>query len=390
MEDLISNNKFVALIDAAVDAIFVINGAGIIEITNQAAQRLLGYSQAELLNQNIKYLMPPPYRDHHDGYLSEYLKTGKSKIIGVGREVKIQRKDGLIVQVYLSIGRFEDDKEAKFVGIIRDLSVLKQNEAELVKTGTNLHKAELKISELINHLAHASRISVMGEMAANMAHEINQPLTAISSYAQACKRLLANDPSQIDQVSSTLDKVSAQAQRATEIIQSMRNWVRNKDVVRVSMDCNKLLMEVVDIANIEARSKNIELKLKLAPEPVTVMCEPIQIQQVALNLIKNSIDAVSEGSSTALNENLTITIQSKHLDDETIQILVSDHGPGISDKVADHLFDPFITTKESGMGLGLSICKTIIRIHGGELYFQSNPEGGTNFYFELPTAVESP
>lgn len=390
MEDLIGNNKFVALIDAAVDAIFVINGAGIIEITNQAAQRMLGYSQAELLNQNIKFLMPPPYRDQHDGYLSEYLKTGKSKIIGVGREVKIQRKDGLIVQVYLSVGRFEDDKQAKFVGIIRDLSVLKQNEAELVKTGTNLHKAKLEISELVNHLAHASRISVMGEMAANIAHEINQPLAAISSYAQACKRLLANDPSQIDKVSSTLDKVSAQAQRATEIIQSMRNWIRNKDAVRVSMDCNKLLLEVVDIANIEARSKNIELKLKLAPEPVNVICDPIQIQQVALNLIKNSIDAICDASGAALDQNLPITIQSKHLDDATIQILVSDRGPGICDKVADHLFDPFITTKESGMGLGLSICKTIIRVHGGELYFQSNPKGGTNFFFELPAAVESP
>lgn len=389
MESLTNNSKFSALVEAAVDAIFIINSVGIIETSNQAAQRMFGYSGSELLNQNIKFLMPPAYRDHHDGYLSEYLRTGKSKIIGVGREVEIQRKDGLIVQAYLSVGRFDDNNETKFVGIIRDLSALKQSEAQLLKTDTNLHNAELEITELTNRLAHASRVCVMGELATNLAHEINQPLTAISSYAQACKRLLANDPSQIEKVSETLDKVSAQALRATEIIQSMRNWIRNKDGVRVATDCNKLLKEVIGIANIEAQSKNIKLKLELAQEPLNIMCEPIQIQQVALNLIKNSIDALSDGAAAVKAENRTITIKSKRLDKDNIQVLVSDRGPGLSDEASEHLFEPFITTKEFGMGLGLSICKTIIRVHGGELYFKPNTDGGANFFFELPMAVRS-
>ncbi|MEQ8312750.1 MAG: PAS domain S-box protein [Gammaproteobacteria bacterium] len=381
MEELGISDEFLALLDAAVDSILVIDEKGIVRIANQAAERLLGYEQAEIVSRNIKLFMPAPFRENHDGYLENYLRTGQKKIIGIGREVQVQRKDGSIVDIHLSVGECSIGSTALFIGIIRDLSEQRASESALAH-------AEHEIHALVNQLAHVSRVGVMGEMASSIAHEINQPLTAISTYAQAGKRLLESDTSAIEDISSTLQKIHHQSLRAGEILHSMRNWIREKDITRQSSDCNSLLLEVVDIANIEAKKFNIELKPILDPELPLVMSDPVQIQQVALNFIKNSIDAVSELNLTSSDPRNTVLIKTEAIENDRIRVTVTDYGTGIVSSEASRLFDPFHTTKENGMGLGLSICRTIIHAHGGELAYENNQERGVSFYFILPTSVE--
>ncbi|NKB33884.1 MAG: PAS domain S-box protein [Pseudomonadales bacterium] len=380
MEKRVTQDRFSALLDAAVDGVFVINSSGEIEVANQAVERLLGYEQQEMLGRNIKYFMPSPYRENHDQYLADHMRTEETKIIGIGREVEAQHKDGMIIQIYLSVGRYDDGEEVKFVGIMRDLSELKKSEAEL-------QSAESEIHELVNRLAQVSRIGVMGEMAASIAHEINQPLTAISTYAQAATRLMQNDPSQAEQVEKTLEKINAQALRAGDIIKGLRSWIRDQDTERKSCDCNQLITEVVDIARMEAHNSDVLLKMELDTTELMVMCDPVQIQQVILNLIKNSIDAVDEFFTNKIDERRVVTIQSKRLEKERIEVSVSDLGPGIPADKSEELFTPFFTTKENEMGMGLSICQTIIRSHGGELAYENNPDAGVRFCFSLPTAV---
>ncbi|MFT7470440.1 MAG: two-component system sensor kinase FixL [Kiritimatiellia bacterium] len=381
MENQVTNDKFTALLNAATEGMFVIDSQGIIEIANNAVERLLGYDQTELIGRNVKFLMPSPNREQHDSYLSEHLRTGVNKIIGIGREVEALKKDGTLLQIYLSVGKYDDGQAIKFVGIIRDLSDLKSSEEKL-------ESAESEIRQLVDNLAHVSRIGVMGEMAAGIAHEINQPLTAISTYAKASIRLLQAEDKQLDEVVLALDKIENQALRAGDIIRGLRTWIREQDTKREDSDCNALVAEVVEIARMDARSSDIELHLNLIAKPASVVCDSIQIQQVVLNLVKNSIDAVNEYRLEKPDVKREIFILTENCGQERIKVTVTDYGPGISDNVADTLFDPFFTTKNTGMGMGLSICKTIIRAHGGELSYLSNPSGGASFYFILPTSIE--
>lgn len=382
MENLVEDKRFTALLDAAADGIFVINDKGIIQLANSGVERLLGYRQDELVGQNIKLVMPSPYRENHDAYISEHLRTGKKKIIGIGRDVEAQHKNGEVIEIFLSVGKFDSGESVKFVGIIRDMRDLRGREKELADAQNEIH-------DLVNRLAHVSRIGVMGEMAASIAHEINQPLTAISNYAQAGSRLLSSDVDQTEEVLSALNKINKQALRAGEIIRGLRNWVREQDDKREACNCNTLINEVVDIAKIEAQNHDVLLQVELDPELPAIMCDPVQIQQVALNLIKNAIDSIRDNEDDTNNEDRGVVISTQCQGQERIKVTVTDRGPGVSSEVADKLFQPFFTTKHSGMGMGLSICRTIIRSHGGELDFTSNENGGASFYFILPTSVEA-
>ncbi|MFT4816008.1 MAG: two-component system sensor kinase FixL [Pseudohongiellaceae bacterium] len=381
MKEIVSKDKFTALLDAAEDGIFIIDVNGIVQRANQAVETMLGYEQAELIDHNIKNFMPSQYSEHHDNYLAEHLRTGEKKIIGIGRDVQAQRKDGSIVQIHLTVEKYDDGNAIHFVGNVKDLSALNKSEA-------SLERAEDEIYDLVNRLAHVSRISVMGEMAANIAHEIGQPLAAISTYAQACTRLLDSESTQTGEIVSALKKINDQSLRAADIISGMRNWIREKDIERKPFDCNVLIAEIVSIANPEAKSRNTELILYLEPDLPMVVCDAVQIQQVALNLIKNAIEAIIEPSATTdlLHK---VLIKTERKGQGRVQVSVTDFGPGISNELRDNLFNPFFSTKESGMGMGLSICQTIVRAHGGELDFKNNPQGGASFYCVLPTSVES-
>ena len=372
-----TNEQFSALMNAAVDGILLINNRGAIEAVNSAVERLFGYHRDELLGKNISVLMPEPDKSAHDSYLSNYLNSGEAKIIGIGREVKARCKSGKIMPIYLSVGDYHDGTQAKFVGIIRDLSQQKSREAKLAE-------AEKEIHQLVSRLAQVSRVSVMGEMAANIAHEINQPLSAIAIYAQSARRLLDAENPNLQTLAKPLDKIAEQALRAGGIIKGIRNWVREQDTERQRCALDKLILAVIEIARLNNEQDEVDIQLELDPALPEVMVDPIQLQQVLFNLIRNALDA-SESCPRA--ECIVITAEATSA--ERVTVSVKDRGAGIDERARSRIFEPYVTTKAAGMGMGLSICKTIVEAHGGELSYRTRTGGGTCFYFTLPTAIDT-
>ena len=360
-----ANQRLIALLDAAVDALVVIDGKGNIEIFNSAAQKMFGYSKREVFGKNIKMLMPDTFSIEHDKYLASYLTSGEEKI-DKGRKVKGKKSNGEEFPIFLSVGEVKNSSDIQFVGIIRDISEQEQD--------------RIDARESRERLSHASRLSSMGELAAGIAHEMNQPLSAISSYAQASKRLLQSDTQDNKlKVVAALDKICDQAIRASEVIHRLRTFVKKRVAQRESVDLNALIYETVNLAKVDTRILDHEVLLKLChnKKPILI-ADPIQIQQVLLNLIRNGIDAMEHHKGAPL------LIHSQWLSNIKIEVSVIDFGLGIDQKTSSGIFNPFFTTKETGMGMGLSVSQTIIHAHGGNIYFSPSNNSGCTFSFSLP------
>jgi two-component system sensor kinase FixL len=490
--------EFQAILDAAVDAVVVIDERGTIEQFSAAAQRMFGYAAGEIIGRNVRELMPEPYRSQHDGYMDRYHATREARIIGIGREVQAQRKDGAIFPCDLAVGAVRGSSPARYVGFIRDITVRKQaeemlrrSEAELrlaqqlanlgnyvvnlkrqepdyfspelkrifhLSTGrqplgmtdymehwvhpadrdrvveafekfdttyapldieyrvvledgshrhihhiaqalldehgepvkhvgtmhdvTDRRHAEDEARQLQERLTHFSRLSTMGEMAAGLAHEINQPLSAIATYAQACQRFLKSPDFSADDVLPALEQINAQALRAGEVIRRLRNFVKNREVKREPVDCSRLLEDLRTLAETDARLHNVRLRLETTESLPEVYADPIQLQQVVLNLVRNAIDAMAD-TPEARREVVLSTAAVNHGE---IEVIVADHGSGLAPEATEHLFNPFFTTKAGGTGLGLAISKSIVRAHGGRLWHTPNEPCGARFHFTLPAS----
>ncbi len=360
-----------ALLDAAVDAIIVIDHRGRIETFNSAAEVIFGFSAQDVLGKNVSLLMPEPYRSGHDGYIRNYLETGNAKIIGLGREVQGKRQSGSIFPIGLSVGEIPTDDQPKFVGIIQDITDRKRSEEE--------------IHHIRERLSQFGRLSTLGEMAAGLAHELNQPLTAIATYTQACQRLIESGQSDDDEILATLKKCDAQAQRAGDVIRRLRQFVQKRELGRQEVSCEDLIRDLAALAEVDARNNRIPLTIDVAEGLPKIMVDTIQIQQVILNLIRNGIDAMLEADQ----KNKGISVSVTKFEDQQIRIAVTDHGSGITKQAEKKIFEPFFTTKSSGLGLGLAICQSIIASHGGVLSFTKNPSGGTTFQFTLHVGPEA-
>jgi len=360
-----------ALLDAAVDAIIVIDHRGRIETFNSAAEVIFGFSAEDVLGKNVSLLMPEPYKSEHDGYLDNYLETGNAKIIGIGREVQGKRQSGSIFPIGLSVGKIPTDDQPKFVGIIRDITEQKRSEEE--------------IHHIRERLSQFGRLSTLGEMAAGLAHELNQPLTAIATYTQACQRLIESGQSNDDEILATLKKCDSQAQRAGDVIRRLRQFVQKKELGRHEVSCDELIRDLAALAEVDARNNGIPLTINVAEGLPKIMVDAVQIQQVILNLIRNGIDAMLNMDQS--DEGISVSV--KKLENDQIKIAVTDHGRGITKEAEKRIFQPFFTTKSSGLGLGLAICQSIITSHGGVLSFSKNPSGGTTFHFTLPVISEA-
>jgi C4-dicarboxylate-specific signal transduction histidine kinase len=245
-------------------------------------------------------------------------------------------------------------------------------------------KAEQEARVHRERLAHVDRVSLLGEMAAGIAHEINQPLTAIANYADAARRRVQSARADPTSLLVSLEKVSEQAQRAGEVIRRLRALVKRGETHRELVDINELVRDSVKLATVDARIHNIEIDLELKAQRAIVYVDSIQIQQVVLNLVKNAADATEEAES----EHHTVLVKTEVVDEELVELSVTDHGVGITDDAAGQLFSPFFTTKKSGMGMGLSISHSIINSHGGHLWFSRLPEKGTIFHFTLPLEID--
>lgn len=485
--------KFEALMRAAVDGIVVIDAQGVVRSFNPAAERIFGYEADEVVGSNINRLMPEPHRSQHDHYIREYLRTGHSRIIGIGREVEGLRKDGVTFPMDLAVGEVRQDGERQFVGILRDISsrrqtenLLRQREEQLrlmfdnapIAMGTcdtdgtyqavnpamcamlrrsreellqrswvevahpsdqeaigqqidRLRRGETdaftlgvryvrgdggtvhgmlhcgaihdeergtvllvaQIEDLTEHLraeddarqhrerlAHIGRLSALGQMAAGIAHEVNQPLSAIATYAQASRRLAEKQAGRNPRLLETLEKIAAQAQRAGEVIQRLRNLVQKRESDRILVEVSALARQAVQLGEVDARMHDLTVDAVAWQQRLTAIVDPVQIQQVILNLVRNGIEATGERASTQP----AVVVRVSQENEKFARVDVCDWGYGLNPEAADHLFSPFFTTKASGMGMGLSISHSIVTAHGGRMWHTPNPDGGAVFSFTLP------
>ena len=358
-----------SILDTVPEAMIVIDERGIMQSFSTAAERLFGYKAKDAVGQNVKILMPAPYRESHDGYLQRYHTTGERRIIGIGRVVVGQRKDGSTFPMELAVGEMKKGERRFFTGFIRDL--------------TERQKTEARLQELQSELVHISRLTAMGEMASTLAHELNQPLSAINNYLRGSLRLIG-DAGEGDEraavLRDALDKAGDQAMRAGQIIRRLRDFVSRGESERRVESITKLVEEASALALVGVKDRGIRVTFHFDPTIEAVLADRVQIQQVLLNLIRNAMDAMEEATTRDLAVSV-VPAGETH-----VRVSVADSGSGIEPEVAEQLFQPFITTKRHGMGVGLSISRTIVEAHGGRIWVEPNAGGGTVFHFTL-TAV---
>lgn len=363
------------VLDAMLESMIVIDQRGTIETCNRASTRMFGYEKDELIGRNISCLMSGPDEQRHDTYLERYKKTGKKRIIGKGREVQARRKDGSSFPADIAVGEVGSGETKRFVGLIRDLTVQREVEEEALR----------QREEMVN----VSRLSMMGEMAAAMAHELNQPLTAIANYAAASRRLLDMGEEGIGDVREALEEIVSQAHRAGEVIQRTRGFTKSVDDSRTETTLREVWNEIRSLAELDTKANNIRLICNIPKDLPQIEVDSIQIQQVMLNLIRNAVDAMADTEPEEREIQVTAKMTAPH----QIRLEVRDNGTGIDEEAAKDVFNAFYTTKSAGMGMGLAICRTIIRSHGGELAFRNNlrraDDKGATFFFTIPTLVET-
>jgi len=355
-----------SILETVPDAMVVIDERGIVQSFSSAAERMFGYAESEVCGGNVSMLMPTPHRERHDSYIARYRATGERRIIGLGRLVSGRRKDGSEFPLELAIGELHWDGRQMFTGFLRDL--------------TERQHTQHRLQELQAELTHVLRLTEMGQMASAIAHEVNQPLTAATNYLGAGQLLLARDNRPAtEQARGVFDKAAEQVERATQLVRRLREFGRKGESERRPEPIGKLIDEAAALALIGARDSGIKVQLRIAPQLPDVAVDRIQVQQVVVNLIRNAVEAME-------SERRELTVSAAPDGDGGVAIRVADTGPGLASEVAERLFQPFLTTKPQGMGIGLSICRSIIEEHGGELHAEPNPGGGTVFAFTLPTA----
>jgi two-component system sensor kinase FixL len=364
--------EFRALLDAAVDAIVVIDAGGTITTFNAAAERMFGYSTPDVIGKPVQLLMPEPHRSQHQGYVRRYLDTGEARIIGIGREVLGLRANGELFPIALSVGEARDESGSRFVGIIRDLSSQRQEEQ--------------RARGLEARLAHVGRFNLMGEMAAGIAHEINQPLSAIAAYAQAATRMLERDQPGMTKLIEVCRKIDEQARRAGAVIDNLRKFIRQRKVDTQALDVNRTIVDVINLMEADATAEGIAIATELASDLPRVSADAVQLQQVLLNLTRNAVDAIRSG----VRREPGISIATRRTAAGGVRIEVADCGPGVARHLAGDIFHPFVTTKPDGLGVGLAISRTIVQSYGGKLTYRDNPTGGATFEVDLPPIERVP
>src|SRR6476646_3137739 len=358
------------LTETAVDGVILIDARGAVLMFNPACEKLFGYSADEVIGENVKMLMPQPYRHEHDRYITNYRDTRDPKIIGIGREVIGLRKDGSTFPMDLSVGEARQDGESIFVGIISDLTSRKCTEAELEQA-----RAEL---------VRVARVTALGELTAAIAHEVNQPLTGLVSSGNACLRWLAGDVPDLKAARKSVERMISAGSRAGEVIRRIRALVGKAPPLRDRLSINDAITEVIALIRGEIQRNRISLRTNLSTDVPLVLGDRIQLQQVILNLILNAMEAMSDVSQQPRE----LSISSAKDGSKGALVSVRDSGTGLDGTVLDRLFEAFYTTKAHGMGIGLAVSRTIIQAHGGRLWAMPNVPQGAIFQFTLPADGE--
>lgn len=358
-----------AIVDSAVEAVITIDSQGSIETFNKAASAMFNYEISEIRGRHFRSLVAVSYYRDFERYFrkSKNHKYQRSKNIEINGCDKSKREFPMV----LSMHEIHGEQVQNLVLLIRDL--------------TDQRAAEKEVRVQRDMLAHVDRLNTQGEMAAGIAHEINQPLTAISMYAQSGLRFLQKDKPQIKRLEEVLEKLSQQAHRAGAVIERMQEMTRQHDSYQKTVNTRRLLQECQDLGEIEAQIRKFIIVFRLDDNLPSIKCDPIQIQQVILNLLRNGMESMRENRCTAGSK---IIIQARNMS-QHINISIIDSGKGISRKLETQLYQPFTSSKKSGMGLGLSISRSIVSAHGGQLEFSNNKSGGATFFFSLEAIDES-
>lgn len=386
-----------SILETVPDAMIIIDEHGLILSFSAAAERMFGFLEEEVLGENVSILMPSPDRERHDGYLERYMRTGERRIIGIGRVLTARHRDGATFPIELSVGEARIGDDRVFTGFIRDL--------------TERQEAELRVHDLQSVLAHVQRVSEMGTLATSLAHELNQPLTAIANYVETARDMLAQNAENLASVRNSLDRpdeaiveaatargllgdnaetiavvrealeeCASQSVRAGQIVRRLRDFISRGETERRIESLQRLITEASALALVGAGDLNIEVDVRLDPLADRVLVDRIQIQQVLLNLIRNAIEAMADSPVRRL------LIYSEREPGGLVRITVADSGPGLAEEIAQRLFEPFQSTKDTGMGLGLSISATIVSAHGGRIWAEPSNLGGTEFHFTIVDA----
>jgi two-component system sensor kinase FixL len=355
-----------SILSTVPDAMVVIDDHGSVLSFSAAAERLFGYSAADVVGSNVSRLMPSPDRERHDGYIRRYLETGEKRIIGIGRVVFAERRDGSTFPMELSIGEATGGDRI-FTGFIRDL--------------TERQQTEQRLETLQSELIHVSRVSAMGTMASTLAHELNQPITAVANYVEGIRDLLANpDPADLPMIREALNDTASEALRAGHIVRRLRDFVARGEVDKTIENLPALINEASVLGLLGAKEKGVEPHFDLDPYASPVLIDKVQIQQVLINLIRNAIEAMANCPTRKL------TVISRADQRGFVRVTVADTGSGVAPDIARQLFAAFVSSKSEGMGLGLSICRTIVEANGGRIWMEPRDGGGTEFHFTLMRA----
>ena len=367
-----SEARIRAVMENVADCVVTIDDTGRIESFNAAAERTFGYAESEVVGRNVAMLMNDADKSQHDSYLQRFLDTGIGKIIGVGpRELTGRRKDGSTVPVELAVSEMTVGKKRMFIGAMRDIT-----ERKLAEDMSRQHEREL---------ARLLRRNTVGEMAAALAHEINQPLASIVNFSRGCARRFRSGNWKSDEILNALDEISEQAERASSIIRHIGEFIHSPEPKRTLADINDLVRSVATLTEAEFGIHGVKVTFELADGLPPVSVSVIEIEQVVLNLMMNSLDAMKETG----RGDREIVIQTSLARRDAVEVAVRDVGAGLDGGMLDMVFDPYFTTKENGMGLGLSISRTIIDAHGGKLSAGLNADRGATFHFTLPAQREN-
>jgi PAS domain S-box-containing protein len=378
-EDLRSSEeKHRVIVEAAHDVVVSMDEKGAILLANPATRRIFGYDPVEIVGKPMTMLMPEMMRKLHENGFRRYLATGKRHLNWQGVEVTAQRKDGQEFPVEVSFGELTSDGHKVFTGFIRDISERKQAEDRLRASERNLQMTQAE-------LARVSRLTTMGELAASIAHEVNQPLTAVINNGSACLRLLANNNLEPEVLRRALEGIIADGTRASTVLARIRAFIKKEPAEKSELDINEVIQEVLVLAGRELYENQVLPDHQLKTDLPSVLADRVQLQQVLLNLIMNGIEAMA----AVIGRPRLLGVQSRIDESGDVLVAVSDSGTGFGLEL-DRVFNPFFTTKANGMGMGLSISRSLVESHGGRLWAAPNSPHGAVFSFTLPATGGSP
>jgi len=355
------------VVEASPSALIMVNTEGSITLVNTQAEAIFGYTRQELIGRQIETLVPERFRSHHMEYRHGYFGDACARPMGAERELFGVRKDGTEVPIEIGLNPIHTAEGLLVLASIIDISERKQ--------------AELEAARRRNEMAHLSRVTTLGELSGSLAHELNRPLGAILSNAQAAQRMLANGGIDVAEFREILNDIVSENKHAAEVIRRLRLWLQKGEVQQHSLRINKVVRDVLKLIRTDLISQNVSVDTELARNLPTVTGDPVQLQQILVNLVVNACDAMADCDTPERRLRIRTGLESGN---DAVIVSVTDRGGGIQEKEVEQMFEPFFTTKAKGMGLGLSVCRTIITAHRGKLWATNNPDRGATFHFTLP------